>query len=306
MEDPGRAVERGRRARLLKGTASRRPAAGPDGLRLESLRAPPGLAFTFRGREVKQKTQPPEGPEHTEHPGGQAMTANTQCRDDQVGTFFLTHAGRLERAVRRHVNHVGGELIEDACQMAWTTLLQRPDITLDTRGFGWLSTVAVHEAWRLASTAHEQPAGALTSPADHKNEPGERPEPADSDQSGTAEKALDHIEHHDRLQAMRALKPRQREALYAGRGGYSSSRGPNWPSVGSAQQNHGSVSRGLPSVEPARIGSARPAGGGDRPAAWSAPARTLADVSGVGSGAPPPRLASAPRGGRGGGAAGGD
>jgi len=26
-------------------------------------------------------------------------------------------------------------------------------------------------------------------------------------------------------------------------------RGPNWPSVGSAQQNHGSVSRGLPSVD---------------------------------------------------------
>ena len=27
-------------------------------------------------------------------------------------------------------------------------------------------------------------------------------------------------------------------------------RGPNWSSVGSAQQNHGSVSRGLPSVDP--------------------------------------------------------
>src|SRR5439155_20360882 len=65
--------------------------------------------------------------------------------------------------------------------------------------------------------------------------------------------------------------------------GYTSSRGPNWPSVGSAQQNHGSVSRGLPSVEPARIGSARPAGDGDRPAAWSAAARTFANVSGIGS-----------------------
>ena len=70
---------------------------------------------------------------------------------------------------------------------------------------------------------------------------------------------------------------------YAGRGGYTSLRGPNWPSVGSAQQNHGSVSRGLPSVEPARIGSAWPAGDGDRPAAWSAAARTFANVSGIGS-----------------------
>ncbi len=46
-----------------------------------------------------------------------------------------------------------------------------------------------------------------------------------------------------------------------------SRRGPSWPSVGSAQQNHGSVSRGLPAVEPATIG-------GGRPAAWrTAPAR---------------------------------
>src|SRR5215204_1728071 len=122
------------------------------------------------------------------------MTGSTQRRDDHVGTFFLTHADGLQRAVRRHVNHVGDELIEDACQMAWTTLLQRPDITLDTHGFGWLTTVAMHEAWRLASTAHEQPAGALTSLADHQNAPGERP--ADTDQRGTAETALDRIEHH--------------------------------------------------------------------------------------------------------------
>ena len=90
-----------------------------------------------------------------------------------------------------------------------------------TRGFGWLTTVATHEAWRLASTAHEQPAGTLTNPADHNNEPGERPEPADTDQRGTAEKALDHIEHHDRLQAMRALKPNECEALYLNGLGYS-------------------------------------------------------------------------------------
>jgi hypothetical protein len=32
-------------------------------------------------------------------------------------------------------------------------------------------------------------------------------------------------------------------------------RGPNWSSVGSAQQNHGSVSRGLPSIEPMAIAS---------------------------------------------------
>jgi hypothetical protein len=45
------------------------------------------------------------------------------------------------------------------------------------------------------------------------------------------------------------------------------SRGPNWPSVGSAQQNHGSVSRGLPSTEPHRTGSGLRAGPSARPAA---------------------------------------
>ena len=149
------------------------------------------------------------------------MTGSTRRRDQQVGTFFVTHAGRLQRAVRRHLNHVGDALIEDACQMAWTRLLQRPDITLDARGFSWLTTVAVHEAWRLGPVTQEQPAGALTSPADCNRKPGERPEPADTDQRGTAEKALDHIEHHDRLQAMQALKPREREVLYLKGLGYS-------------------------------------------------------------------------------------
>ena len=58
-ENPGRAVQRRRHARFLKGTASRRPAAGPDGLPLESLRAPPGLPFTFRWSEVKHKEPAP-------------------------------------------------------------------------------------------------------------------------------------------------------------------------------------------------------------------------------------------------------
>ena len=88
--------------------------------------------------------------------------------------------------------------------MAWTTLLQRLDITLDARRFSWLTTVAIDEAWRLGSTVHEQPAGVLTRPAECNRKPGEGPEPADTDHRGTAEKALDHIEHHDRLQAMQA------------------------------------------------------------------------------------------------------
>jgi hypothetical protein len=59
------------------------------------------------------------------------------------------------------------------------------------------------------------------------------------------------------------------------------SRGPNWPSVGSARQNHDSASRGLPSTEPHRTGFGLRAGGSARPApaAWVLPsaARRLCD-----------------------------
>lgn len=62
--------------------------------------------------------------------------------------LYREHHRHLVLAVRRRVN-LPGELIEDACQTAWTTLLRRqPD-----RGptlFAWLRTVAVHEAYTLS------------------------------------------------------------------------------------------------------------------------------------------------------------
>jgi hypothetical protein len=36
-------------------------------------------------------------------------------------------------------------------------LSRRPDITLDERGLSWLVTVAIHQAWQLASIADEVP-----------------------------------------------------------------------------------------------------------------------------------------------------
>src|SRR3954453_5032865 len=142
------------------------------------------------------------------------MTATSQRRDAQIAAFYSDHAERLERAVRRRVDRVGDEVIEDVCQIAWVTLLRRSDIPLDAHGLGWLATVAVHEAWRLGSIAREQPAGTLTTPADPDGDPGELPEPCDTGRRGTEELALAHIEQHARLQAIRALKPREREALY--------------------------------------------------------------------------------------------
>jgi RNA polymerase sigma factor (sigma-70 family) len=61
--------------------------------------------------------------------------------------LYLRHHHELVRAVARAVN-ASRELIEDACQTAWLILLRRqPD---RNRVFGWLRTVAIHEAYRLS------------------------------------------------------------------------------------------------------------------------------------------------------------
>lgn len=66
-----------------------------------------------------------------------------------VAEFYRRHHERLVRAVARSVS-APEALIEDACQTAWAILLRRrperwPEL------FGWLRTVAIHEAYRLAS-----------------------------------------------------------------------------------------------------------------------------------------------------------
>src|SRR4051794_31458326 len=78
------------------------------------------------------------------------------ARGERVAAFFAAHATRLRDRVRAGAR-APEPVVEDACQTAWTILLRRPDVTLDERGLGWLTTVAVREAWRLASTARETP-----------------------------------------------------------------------------------------------------------------------------------------------------
>jgi RNA polymerase sigma factor (sigma-70 family) len=61
--------------------------------------------------------------------------------------LYQRHHRALVRSVGRSVN-ASRELIEDACQTAWLILLRRqPD---RDRVFGWLRTVAIHEAYRLS------------------------------------------------------------------------------------------------------------------------------------------------------------
>jgi RNA polymerase sigma factor (sigma-70 family) len=62
--------------------------------------------------------------------------------------LYRRHHRDLERAVARAV-HAPRELIEDACQSAWMTLLRNQP----RRGtfFAWLRVVAIHEAYRLSA-----------------------------------------------------------------------------------------------------------------------------------------------------------
>ena len=147
------------------------------------------------------------------------MTNTTPERRDQVAAFFAANADRLQRAVRRTAP-APEQTIEDACQAAWIILLRHPEITLDKRGFSWLRTVATYEAWRLASNRYETLAGSLHGgPTGHDAE--QMPEPADPDDRSAEQRALARIEHQERVDAVKTLKPREREALYLKGLGYS-------------------------------------------------------------------------------------
>jgi hypothetical protein len=74
--------------------------------------------------------------------------ASRSGRRGDEADLFGRHHRDLVRAVSHAVN-ASAELIEDACQTAWSILLRRqPDrATL----FGWLYVVALHEAYRLSA-----------------------------------------------------------------------------------------------------------------------------------------------------------
>ena len=137
---------------------------------------------------------------------------NTPHRSNEIADFFAANQHRLLRALGSKVR-ARIEVLEDACAVAWTTLVRRPDIELDVRGFVWLLTVAEREAWRLSSLAREVPAGGL------RGEWGESlPEPADTRAGHLDDRVVTRL---DRVQAIRSLKPREREALYLFGLGYS-------------------------------------------------------------------------------------
>jgi RNA polymerase sigma factor (sigma-70 family) len=141
-------------------------------------------------------------------------TITSNERREQISAFYSRHSTRLQQHVRRHA-HVPEQTLEDACQYAWTVLVRRPDIRLDAAGFNWLATVAIHEAWDR-NIQRETPIGAFLGATC-------RPhcEPPARDDRSAEDRALDRIEHRDRMNTLATLKPREREAVILQGLGYS-------------------------------------------------------------------------------------
>jgi len=74
-------------------------------------------------------------------------SATGALRGDE-GELFACHHAALLRAVRSAVR-APEALIEDACATAWAILLRRQPERTETL-FGWLRTVAIHEAYALS------------------------------------------------------------------------------------------------------------------------------------------------------------
>jgi DNA-directed RNA polymerase specialized sigma24 family protein len=148
--------------------------------------------------------QPPTKPP----PAGDATPARE--RPDPA-ELYRRHHRDLLRAVTRAVN-APTEVIEDACQTAWTILL-RSEVRPAT-AFAWLRVVAIHEAFHQSARARtEKPAGGFQSAAAAELVGGEHAEPP-ADTRDVADQVAARIQHAQRLQDLAAIKPADRLALY--------------------------------------------------------------------------------------------
>ena len=142
--------------------------------------------------------------------------ALSDVRRTAVEAYYADNHCRLAWRVGRRVRGIDAETIADACAIAWLALVRRDDISLDRDGLAWLTTVAIHEAWRLTSTRHESASGLMMTERDHERELCE--------QAGTAddplERAIATEEHRDRVARFATLKPNERRDLLLFVGGY--------------------------------------------------------------------------------------
>jgi DNA-directed RNA polymerase specialized sigma24 family protein len=127
-------------------------------------------------------------------------------RDDDA--LYRAHHCDLHRAVAQVVR-APRELIEDACQTAWLTLL-RAQPNEDTV-FAWLRVVAIHEAYRLSAIERRDA---------HLERPGS--EDGDWHDVIADPRSLDDaLEAREALRALAALPERRRTDLALKIAGYS-------------------------------------------------------------------------------------
>ena len=141
------------------------------------------------------------------------MTATSDSRvpSHDIDRLYRRHHGDLERAVAAAVR-APRELIEDACQNAWTIMLRsRPR---RATWFAWLKVVAIRQAWeQCARLRNEKPAGAFISPHASEVGPGEYPDPP-ADAVDVPDQVAERIQHATRLADLATIKPKDRRSLY--------------------------------------------------------------------------------------------
>ena len=140
------------------------------------------------------------------------MTAssNRQVATHDIAQLYRQHHRRLQRVVAATVR-APQDVVEDACQNAWTIML-RTQPRQET-WFAWLRVVAIHQAWEQSTRMnHEMPAGAFISPDPNELDAREHPEPA-ADTRDIPDQVADRIQLAQRLADLAAIKPNDRRAL---------------------------------------------------------------------------------------------
>jgi hypothetical protein len=74
------------------------------------------------------------------------------AREATIGALFVEASATIEAIVARSVRAPRAR-IEDACAVAWSRLVARPEVVAAPRErvIGWLARVAEREAWRLSA-----------------------------------------------------------------------------------------------------------------------------------------------------------
>ena len=113
----------------------------------------------------------------------------------EVGELYAAHSRQLERIVRADVR-ASPALVEDACQFAWSRLIDHARRVRRETALAWLATTAVREALRLIDRASRE------APLDRG---AERPACLSPEQV---------LEHRERLAQLSHLPARQQRMIW--------------------------------------------------------------------------------------------